>query len=194
LARRGLPWWIARAASSFPVPVSPVIRTVLAVAVFELRSQVGVLGSQPALLERGGEHVEERVELKRLRDEVSRALLDRVHGVLHGPEARDDDRDDLGIPLESRLEHGPAVDAGQAEVGDDDVEGELGQPGECVLAAGRLLDDEAVIGEPLRNGLPQRRLVVYEEQMFRVFSHLVVRRYFDTRGRRGQRRSVPLAL
>ena len=86
-----------------------------------------------------------------------------------------------GIALERRFEHGAAVDAGQAQVGDDDVEGELGQPRQRVLAARRLLDDEAVIGEPLGDGLPQRRLVVYEEQMFRVFSHLVVRRYFDTR-------------
>ena len=30
--RRGLLWWMARATSSLPVPVSPVIRTVLAVA------------------------------------------------------------------------------------------------------------------------------------------------------------------
>ena len=31
-ARRALAWWIARAASSFPVPVSPVMSTVLEVA------------------------------------------------------------------------------------------------------------------------------------------------------------------
>ena len=46
-----------------------------------------------------------------------------------------------------------------------------------------------MIGEPLRDGLPQRRLVVYEQQMFRGFSHLVARRYFDTRRSSGQRRS-----
>ena len=82
-----------------------------------------------------------------------------------------------------------AVDAGQPQVGHDDVERELGEPRQGVLAAGGLFDDEAVIGQALRNGLPQRRLVVYEEQMFRVFSHLVVRRYFDTRRGRGQRRT-----
>ena len=99
-----------------------------------------------------------------------------------------------GIALERGLEHRAAVDAGQAEVGNDDVEGELGEPRQRVFAVGGLLDDEAVIGEPLRNGLPQRRLVVYEEQMFRVFSHLVVRRYFDTRGGRGQRMTARRAL
>ena len=155
------------------------------VALLELRSQVRVLGSQPALLERGVEHVQQRVELERLGDEVGRALLDRVDRVLHRAEAGDDDRDDFRIALERGLEHGAAVDAGQPEVGDDDVEGELGQARERVFAAGGLLDDEAVVGQPLRDRLPQRRLVVYEKQMFRVFSHLVVRRYFDTRVGRG---------
>ena len=61
-----------------------------------------------------------------------------------------------GIALEGRVEHLPAVDAGQAQVGDQDVEGELLQPLERLFAAGRLLDDEAVIGEPLGNRLAQR--------------------------------------
>jgi hypothetical protein len=125
--------------------------------------------------------VQQRVELNGLVMKSAAPCLIALTGVLHGAEAGDDDRDDLGIALERGLEDGPAVDAGQAEVGHDDVEGELSQPGEGVFAARGLLDDEAVIGEPLRNGLPQRDLVVYEEQMFRVFSHLVVRRYFDTR-------------
>ena len=89
-----------------------------------------------------------------------------------------------GIALERRLEHGAAVDAGQPEVRDDDVEREIGQPRERLFAARGLLDDEAVVGETLRDRFPQRRLVVYEKQMFRVFSHLVGRRYFDTRRRR----------
>ena len=49
---------------------------------------------------------------------------------------------------------------------------------ERVLAAGGLLDDEAVIGQPLRDRFPQRRLVVDEKQMFRVFRHLVGRAVF----------------
>ena len=203
---------MARAASSLPVPVSPgdedrarrrgdgleqlrqiahhaaaADEPVDPVALFELRSEIRVLGAEPALLERRVEHVEQRVELERLGDEVGRALLDRVHGVLHRAEAGDDDRDDFRVALERGLEHGAAVDAGQPEVGDDDVERELGEPRQRVFAVGGLLDDEAVVGEPLRDGLPQRRLVVDEEQMFRVFSHLVVRRYFDTRNGRGQR-------
>ena len=87
-----------------------------------------------------------------------------------------------GIALERGFEHGAAVHARQPQVGNDDVEGELGEARQRVLAVRGLLDDEAVIRQPFRDGLTQRRLVVYEEQMFRVFSHLVVRRYFDTRG------------
>ncbi len=110
--------------------------------------------------------------------------------VLHRAEAGDDDRDDFGIALERGVEHGAAVDAGQPQVGDDDVEREVGEARERLFAARCLLDDEAVVGQPFGDGLAQRRLVVDEQQMFRGFSHLVVRRYFDTRASRGQRRSV----
>ena len=44
---------------------------------------------------------------------------------------------------------------------------------ERLFAAGGLLDDEAVVGEPLGDGLAQRRFVVDDEQMFRRFRHLV---------------------
>ena len=165
-----------------------------AIPLFELRSQIRVLGSQPPLLERGVQDVQERVELERLGDEVGGPLLDGVDGVLHGAEAGDDDRDDLGVALERRFEDRAAVHAGQAEVRNDDVERELGQPRDRVFAVTGLLHDEAVIGEALGDRLPERRLVVHEEQMFRVFSHLVVRRYFDTRHRRGQRRTALNAL
>ena len=37
---------------------------------------------------------------------------------------------------------------------------------ERLLAAVGLLDDEAVVGEPLGDGLAQRRLVVDDQQMF----------------------------
>ena len=117
--------------------------------------------------------MQQRVELKRLGDEVGRALLDRVDRVLHRAVAGDDDGDDLGIALERGVEHLPAVDAGQPQVGDEDVEGELGQPRERLLAAVGLFDDEAVVRQPLRDRLAQRRLVVDDQQMFRVFSHLV---------------------
>ena len=127
--------------------------------------------------------MQQLVELERLGDEVGGALLDRVDRVLHRAEAGDDDRDDVRVALERGVEHRAAVDARQPEVRDDDVEGELGEPRQRLFAVRGLLDDEAVVGQPLGDGLPQRRLVVDEQQMFRVFSHLVVRRYFDTRRR-----------
>ena len=161
-------------------PVDPI-------TLFELRSQIGVLRSQAPLFERRVQHVEQRVELKRLGDEVGRSLLDRVDGVLDRAEAGDDDGDDVRIALERRLEDSSAVHARQSEVRDDDVEREIGEPRERFLAARRLLDDEAMVRESFGDSLTQRRLVVDEEQMFRVFSHLVARRYFDTPTIRGQR-------
>jgi hypothetical protein len=70
---------------------------------------------------------------------------------------------------------------GQAQVGDQDVEGELGEPLEGLLAAAGLLDDEAVVGQPLRDRLAQRLLVVHDQQMFQAFSHLADRRVRRTR-------------
>ena len=156
------------------------------VALLELRSEIGVLRAEPALLERRVQDMEQRVELKRLGDEIGCPLLDRVDRVLDGAEARDDDRDDVGIALERGIQDGAAVDAGQAEISDDDVEREFHQPRERFFAAAGLLHDEAVIGEAFGDGLAERRLVVDEEQMFCVFSHLLGRRYFDTPSRRGQ--------
>ena len=57
---------------------------------------------------------------------------------------------------------------GQPQVGDDDVEGELGEPGERRLAGFGLLDLIAAVGELLGDGLPQRRLVFDEQQMFQL--------------------------
>ena len=139
-----------------------------------------------SLFQGGMEHVEQRVELEWLGDEVRGPLLDGVDRILHSAEPGDDDRDDLGIPLQGGVEHGAPVHTRQTEVGDDDVERELGEPGDGVFAAGGLFDDEAVVGETFRDRFSQGGLVVYEKQMFRVFSHLVRRRYFDTRPCGGQ--------
>ena len=100
--------------------------------------------------------MEQRVELKGLGDEVGGALLDRVDGVLHRPVAGDHDCDDVGIALERGIEDLAAVDAGQPQVGDEDVEGEVGEALERLFAAVGLLDDEAVIREALGDRLTQR--------------------------------------
>ena len=180
------------------MPVSPVMSTVLDVAgddleqmkqvahdraaadqpvdpiaLLELRPQVGVLRLQPPLLHRGAEHVQQRVELKRLGDEVGRALLDRVDRILHRAVAGDDDGDDVGVALERGVEDLTAVDAREPQIGDEDVEGELGQPAERLFAAVGLLDDESVVGQAFSHRFAQRLLVVYDQQMFRRVSHLV---------------------
>ena len=82
-----------------------------AIALLELRAQVGVLRLEPALLERGSQHVQQRVELERLRDEVGGALLDRFDRILHRAVTGDDDRDDLRVALERGVEDLAAVDA-----------------------------------------------------------------------------------
>ena len=99
----------------------------------------------------------------------ARAALDGLDGVLHRAVAGDDDRDDVGIALDGGFDDGGAVDAGQAQVGDDDVEGELGEPRERRLARVGLLDLVAAVGQLLGDGLAQRRLVFDEEQMFRLY-------------------------
>ena len=157
-----------------------------AIALLQLRTQIRVLRAQAPLLEGGVQDVQQRVELERLGDEVRSALFDGVDGVLHRAEAGDDDGDDVGITRERGIEDGAAIEPRQPQVRNDDVEGEVGEPGDRVLAVGGLLDDEPVVGEPLRDGFPQCWLVVYQQQMFCVISHLVRRRYFDTPLRGGQ--------
>jgi hypothetical protein len=152
-------------------PVDPV-------AILELRSQIRVFRFQPPLLERRTEHVQQRVELKRLGDEVRGALLDRLDGVFHGPVPGDHDRNDVWIPLERGFDDATAIDAGQPEVGDEDVEREVREPLQGVLAARGLLDDKPMVGEALRDRLPQRALVVHDEQMFLSVRHLSGRAVF----------------
>ncbi len=131
--------------------------------------------------------MQQRVELKRLRDEVRGSLLDRFHGILHGAVSRDHDRDDFRVAFERRVDHLSAVDPRQTQVGDQNVEGEVGEPLERLFTAGRLLDEKAMVGEPLRNRLAQRMLVVHDQQMFLAFRHLVgIGRYFDTPRTAGQ--------
>ena len=110
----------ARAASSLPVPVSPVISTVLDVAatvrsssnscsidrrpaddavdaeaILQLRAQVGVLRLQPPLLDRRVQLVQQLFELERLGDESLGAEPRDFDRLADRAEAGDDDGDDL---------------------------------------------------------------------------------------------------
>ena len=108
---RRLRSWSARATSSLPVPLSPVIRTVLSVAaalrtvattrwmaaltpttastpdaLAALRPQVMDLGPEPAVLEGSVDAVEHLVVLEGLGDEVGGAEPHGVDGHVHAPE------------------------------------------------------------------------------------------------------------
>ena len=143
-----------------------------AIALVELCVQVRVLRFQAPLLERRVEHVEKLVDLERLGDEIPRAAFDGFDGVFHRSVSRDHNRDNLWIELDCRLHEGPAVEARQAKVGDDNVECEVRQTAQGFLARFGLLHVVASIGELLGNGLPQGRLVFNQEEMFYWVRHL----------------------
>ena len=88
-------------------------------------------------------------------------------------------RDDAGIALARGLDHPRAVDARQAQVGDDDVEGELIEQLEGLFAAVGLDDFEPALGQALGHQPAERGLVVDEEQMGARLS-CRRRQYLDT--------------
>ena len=142
------------------------------VALLELRAQVGVLGLQPPLFERAVQRVHQLFELERLGDEVRCASLDHAHGITHGAVAGDDDGDDVGVPLDSGVNHLDAVHAGQTQISDEDIEGELRQCLDGSFAGLGLHHDESVILQALGHRLAQWRLVFDEEQVGCAFRHL----------------------
>ena len=88
-----------------------------------------------------------------------------------------------GIARDGRFDDGGAVDAGQAQVGDDDVEGEVGELRERGLAGVGLLDLVAAVAELLGDRLAQRRFVFDEQQMFQRIRHLAERQILTHRPR-----------
>ncbi len=116
--------------------------------------------------------MEQFVDLKRLADEIARTALDRFHGVLHRPEARDHDRDDVRVARHRRLDHGGPVDARQSQVGHDDVEREFGEARERRLARLGLPDPIAAVVELLGDGLAKRCFVLDQQEMFQGIRHL----------------------
>ena len=65
-----------------------------------------------------------------------------------------------------------APDSREPEVGDQDVESEPGEQRQRFLAAACLYYREPVVRQPFRDCRSQRRLVVYDQQMFLGISHL----------------------
>ena len=119
-------------------------------------------------------------------------MFARVDGVLVRSVAGDDDGNDVGIAFDGGFDDDRAVDAGQPQVGDDDVERELAEPGEGRLPRIGLLDQVTAVAELLGDRLAKRGFVLHEEQMFRGLRHLARRQHIDTTRRalsRGFRRA-----
>src|SRR5439155_14001950 len=151
-------------------------------ALLVLCTQIGVFRLQPALLERRVEPRRKIVAHNWLADEIPSAMFARLDGVLVGTVAGDDDGDDVGIALDGGFDDDRAVDAGQAEIGDNDVESELTESRERRLARIGLLDQVTAIAELLSDSLAKRGFVLDEEQMFRGLRHLARRQHIDTSG------------
>ena len=83
--------------------------------------------------------MQQLVDLKRFADEVARAALDRLDGVLDRAVSGDHDGDDIGVARDRGFDDRRAVDAGQTQVGEDDVEGEFCEPGDRHFARFGLL-------------------------------------------------------
>ena len=137
LRRRRLLVWIARATSSLPVPLSPVISTGMSLAatcravcttlphgrgaaddalepagLVDLLLKHLVLPLQRGLLRRAVDLRAEVVEVQRLLDEAVRALVHRLHGRRHVAVRRDEDDWRRRVELARFVRAAPARRAG----------------------------------------------------------------------------------
>ena len=197
---RGLLLWMARAASSLPVPVSPRISTVALVGAMawsrlmtscifgllpidaleaellvELPLQLAVGAGQPQPLGRLVHDGPQLGHVHRLGQVVGGALLDGLHGRLHVAVAGDHHH--LGVRrfLLRLAQNRQAVQVRHLQIGQDDVEFVLGdEPGAFRAAGG----DGAFVADPfeaLGHGFGVERLVV-DDQDFQAFAGLARRR------------------
>ena len=124
--------------------------------------------------------MQQLIDLKRLADEIPGAALDRLDGILDGAESGDDDGNDVGIAFDGRFQHVCAVEAGQPQVGNDDVERKLRQSRIRGFAGIGLFHLVTAVRQLLGDSLTQRRLVFDEQHMFRRVRHLAVCQHLDT--------------
>jgi hypothetical protein len=111
---------MARAMSSFPVPLSPRMRMVESPA--RLSPEVDVLLLYPRQLERPVHEMDDLHHLERLRDVVERPKPHRLDGVLHRSVPRD--QDDLAVDegLLRVREDRDTVPLGHHKVCEDDID------------------------------------------------------------------------
>ena len=167
MSRCALRSWIARATSSLPVPVSPVISTVLFVSATQLGAsdhvlhraaapddavvvellvalveQVAVLRAQPLVLERAPHDDQQLVDLERLLQVVERAELHRLDGALDRRVRRHhQDLRPFASRASSRDELADQIEAGRVRhqvVDDQHVDAALGEQRAALRARCRL--------------------------------------------------------
>jgi hypothetical protein len=137
----------------------------------KLRAQIRVLRLEAALLQRRVQLVKQLLELEGLRDETLGSLPRDLHRLADGAKTGDDDGDDFGVPGERFLQHPSAIDAGQPQICDQDVEGKIAEPRERLFSRSGLLDAEFVFSQTLRHDLTKSGLVVHEQQVQRCIAH-----------------------
>src|SRR5215467_8914163 len=125
--------------------------------------------------------MKQRIDLKRLADEVVGAALDGIDRVLKRAVTRDDDRDDIWIAFDGGLDDARTIDARQTQVGDDDVERKIRESCDGSFAGFGLFDLIPVIDKLLGDSLTERRLVFNDQKMSCLLSHLRGRQDFDIR-------------
>jgi len=110
-------------------------------------------------------------ELKRLGDEPFGAQPRDLDRLLERAEARDHHRENVRIPAQGFVQHLAAVNAGQPQVGDQDVVRKCAQPLERFLAGAGLIHPEALVAQTFGNRVSKRGLVIHEEHAKRGVNH-----------------------
>ena len=114
---------------------------------------------------RGVQRVQQLVELERLGDEALDAEAGDFDRLAHRAEPGDDDGDDFRVAGKGLAEDLPAIDARQSQVGDQDVEGKLAEPGERLARPFRPAHLEAVVSQSLGDHIAERGFVVDEQEV-----------------------------
>ena len=135
----------------------------------KLTFQLPVGLGQPQALGRLVHHGAKLTHVERLGEVIGSALLDRLHGRLDIAVAGDDHDLGAGIGLLGLAKNGQAVHVRHAQIGEDDVEIVLVDPGRPRLAAG---DDGALVADALQ-ALGHRlgvRLFIIDDEHFELFA------------------------
>ena len=215
---RGLLLWMARAASSLPVPVSPRISTVALVGAMacsrlmtscilravaddalkaetlvELAAQVAVGPRQPQPFGRPVHDGPQLGHVHRLGEVVGGALLDGLHGGFYVAVAGNHHHLGVGRLFPGLAQDGQAVQVRHLQIGQDDVEIFLGQQAGAGRAAG---GHGAFVTDPfqaLGHGFGVETIVV-DDQDFQPLAGLARRGGFGGAGHGSRLASVRMGL